>query len=177
MFLENLAVVISAVVILILLWIIVGIRHLKYLKKELREQWELIDESLRKRYDLVPNLIETIRKFSDAEEQLIESVVALRQQVVKNYSSGAERISLEYDFTHSINDLINLGSKFQELGSDTNYLELRKEIDDLENNIVDKTNRYNEMVRYYNKHRKIVILKPIAVVWKFKPETIFEVEK
>ncbi|MFA7685254.1 MAG: LemA family protein [Candidatus Gracilibacteria bacterium] len=177
MFLENLAVIISAIIVLTALWIIVAVRHFRHLKEELNEQWELLDESLRKRYDLIPNLIETIRGFTNAEEVLIEKVIQDRQKVVKEYSKGMERIILEHDFTHDINDLLNLGKKYQELSADTNYLELRKEIDDLENNIEDKNNRYNEMVRYYNKHREAFILKPIAFVWRFKAETIFEVEK
>ncbi|MFA6917659.1 MAG: LemA family protein [Candidatus Gracilibacteria bacterium] len=177
MFLENLAVIIGAVVVVTFLWIIVGIRHLRYLQQELLEQWELIDEVLRKRYDLIPNLIETIRKFVNSEEILIESVIQDRQKVAKEYSKGMERIVLEHTFTHDINELINIGTKSPELTADTNYLELRKEIDDLEQNIENKTDRYNEMVRYYNKHRETAILKPISVVWRFRPETIFEVEK
>jgi len=177
MFLENLAVIIGAVVVLIFLWIIVGIRHFRYLQQELKEQWELIDEVLRKRYDLVPNLIETTRKFVNSEEGLIERVIQDRQKVAKEYSKGADRIVLEHTFTHDINDLINLGLKSPELTADTNYLELRKEIDDLEQNIENKTDRYNDMVRYYNRHREMAILKPIALIWRFKLETIFEIEK
>lgn len=177
MFLENLVVIVSAIIVLTALWIIVAVRHFRHLKRELVDQWELVDESLRKRYDLIPNLIETIKKFTNTEEILIEKVILNRQKVVKDYSKGGERIMLEYDFTNDINELINLGKKYKELASDTNYLEIRKEIDDLEKNIEDKTNKYNEMVRYYNKHREAFILAPIALIWRFNPETIFEVEK
>jgi LemA protein len=179
MFAENLAVVMGAIVVLVALWLIVAVRHFKHLRQELNEQWELVDEDLRKRYDLVPNLIETIRKFTNAEESLIEKIIKNRRDVGKVSSKDAERIMVEYDFTNDINELINLGKKYANTGlvADTNFLELRKEIDDLEKNIEDRTNRYNEMVRYYNNHRNVVFLKPIAVMWRFRAETIFEVEK
>jgi len=179
MFLENLLVVVGAIIVIVLLWIIAGIKHFKYLKKELNDQWGLIDEALRKRYDLIPNLIETIRKFTTSEEVLIERIIQDRQKVVKepSDSKGIERISVEYDFTNDINELIELKTKLPDLSKDTNYLELQKEIDDLEKNILVKTDKYNEMVRYYNKHREIGFLKPITAISRFGMETIFEVEK
>lgn len=179
MFIENLAVIISSLVILIALWIIVAVRHFRHLKNELNAQWELIDEGLRKRYDLVPNLIETIKSFVSEEEVLIAKVIQNRKQVVKITSKDSERIVSEHEFTRDINDLINLGKKYTATGlsTDTNFLELRKEIDDLEQNIEEKTLKYNEMVRYFNKHRKATFLAPIVAIWGFKAENIFEVEK
>lgn len=177
MFEENLFLIIGAVVVLFLLWIIVGIRHLKYLKKEVTDQWKLIDESLRRRSDLTPNLIENVRRFTNKEEQLIEQVIAQRTLAEKDSNPGEEKIEYEYDLTHGINDLFNLKTKYPELASDTNYLELRKEIDDLETNVEDKTNKYNEMVRYYNTHRNMTILRPLAWIFSYKMINIFEVEK
>lgn len=177
MFLENLAVIVGAVIILVLLWIVVGVRHFRYLKRELDAQWELIDESLRKRYDLIPNLIETVRKFTAAEEELVERVIKCRHKVAGKVSKDMDRIVTEHEFTFDINDLINLAPKYPDMARDTNYLELRKEIDDLEKNIEEKTARYNEMVRFYNNHRKAVILAPIAIFGGFGMESIFEAEK
>lgn len=179
MFIENLIVVLSALVILVALWITVAVRHFKHLKKELKGQWELIDEGLRKRYDLVPNLIETVKIFVGSEGELLGKVVANRQKVVKIETRGEERIVAEYDFTHDINELINLGRKHADSGLavDTNFLELRKEIDDLEKNIEEKTRKYNEMVRTFNRHRKVGFLAPIAAIFGVKKENIFEVEK
>jgi len=177
MFLENLFVVIGAIIILFMLWVVVGVRHFKYLKEELNDQWELVDETLRKRYDYITNLIETIRKFSNSEEGLIERVIQSRQKVVKESSKGIDRITLEHEFTGDINDLIDLSTRLPELARDTNYLELRKEIDDLEKTILERANKYNEMVRYYNKHREAAFLKPITVLGRFDVGTVFEFEK
>ena len=179
MFIENLVVIISAIIVLGAFWVIVGVRHIRSLKKDLNDQWEMVDEGLRKRYDLIPNLIETIKSFTSEESELIEKVIQDRQIVAKITSKNSDRIVAEYDLTHDINDLINLGKKYAETGlkADTNFLELRKEIDDLEQNIEDRTIKYNEMVKYYNKHIKIAILAPITAIWRFRSQTIFEVEK
>jgi LemA protein len=177
MFTENLLVIASAVVIILVLWFVVAMRYLRYLSREIKAQWEMIDQALRKRYDLIPNFIETIRKFTDAEEALIERTIKDRQATVKEYSNGADRMIVENYLSKDINDLINLGKKYPDLVADTNYLELRKEIDDLEQNMIEKNERYNEMVRDYNKQIQKVYMKPIAVVFGFKTVNIFDVEK
>lgn len=172
----NILIVVSAVIIILILWAIVGLRHLKHLRREIHDQWEILDESLRKRHNLLPNLIETIRKFSPGQENLLQQMIQERIKAVKEYYPGAAKIEYEHDLSQTINKIIDLGRSNQELSKDTNFLELRKEIDDLEKNIVEKTNKYNEMTRYYNRHRKILLLKPISAVFGFKMENIFEVE-
>ena len=177
MFVENLFIIVGAGLFVFLLWIIVGVRHLKYLHKELEAQWELVWESLMKRYDLIPNLMETARRFTDKEEVLIEEVIDKRKLACGEKSKGGEKILLEIELSKGINELVGLGVKYPLLAIDTNFLELRKEIDDLENNLEEKTNRYNDMVRYYNRHRNILILRPLALVFRYHLESIFEVEK
>jgi len=177
MFTENLLVIVSAIIIILLLWLIVAMRHFRYLTREIKSQWKMIDQALRKRYDLVPNFIETVKKWTNAEDGLIERTIKDRQVTVKEYSNGADRMMAENYLSKDINDLINLGEKYPDLLADTNYLELRKEIDDLEQNMIDKNNRYNEMVISYNKQRKSVFMKPIALIFGFKRTNIFDVEK
>jgi LemA protein len=177
MFIENLLVIASAFIVIVLLWFIVAMRYLRYLSREIKAQWEMIDQALRKRYDLIPSFIETVRVFTNAEEALIERTIKDRQATVKEYGNGADRMVVENYLSKDINDLINLGKKYTNLVADTNYLELRKEIDDLEQNMIDKNNRYNEMVRDYNRQREKVYMKPIAVIFGFKTINIFDVEK
>lgn len=173
--LVNILIIVSAAVLILLLWIVVGVRHLRRLRKEIRGQWEILDEGLRKRHDLIPNLIETVRMYDKEQENLIERIIKERTEAEKEYYSGVNKIEYEYDLTSSINQLFELGEG-KELGRDTNFLELRKEIRDIEKNVEEKTKKYNEMVRYYNKQRGFVLLKPIAFVFGFKVENIFEFE-
>lgn len=174
--LTNVLLIIGAAGVLLIFWIVAGIRHLSELKRAITEQWEMVDELLRKRQDLVPNLIETIRRFGDVGEDLIERVIRERRHSALHYGPGSKKIELEHDLSKSINELFDLRKSVEGLGGDTNFLELKTEIDDLEKELEQRSKKYNEMVRYYNKHRKNLVLRPLAVIFSYKTMNIFEVE-
>jgi LemA protein len=172
----NIFIIVSAVVIILLLWVIVGVRHLKHLKQSIADEWENLDERLRKRHNLLPNLIETVRKFVNDKAPLLERMITERLKAANEYSPGAKKIEFEHDLSKTIDEVIGLRRESADLAIDTNFLELRKEIDDLEKNISEKEKKYNEMVRSYNKHRKTISLRPLAGIFGFGVENIFEVE-
>lgn len=172
----NILIIGSAVVLLLALWVIVGVRHLKGLKIRISEEWEIVGEGLRKRHDMLPNLIETVRRFSPDQESMLQKMINERTLASREYGASGKKIEYEHDLSKRIDKVFDLGRSFQELSKDTNFLELRKKIDDLEINIEEKTKIFNKMVRYYNRHRKNLLLLPLAAVWGFKPENIFEVE-
>jgi len=176
-YLINILIVIGSLLILAMLWAIVGVRHLRFLKEGVDEHWELIDEKLRKRQGLIPNMIETVRMFTKDEEELIKTLMKERMLAAKEYMPTANKIIYEYDITKTINDLFNLGNKYEALKMDTNFLELRKEIDDVENILEERTTTYNDMIRQYNRHLNSIILKPLAKIFGFQPANIFEIEK
>lgn len=172
----NILIIGSAVVLILILWVIVGVRHLRGLRKRIREEWEVVDESLRKRHDMLPNLIETVREYSGDQESLLQEMIDKRARAAKSYGASGKKIEYEYDMSKVIDKVIGLGKSVQELSKDTNFLELRKRIDDLEITIEQKSKNYNKMVRYYNRHRKNIFLIPLAAIWGLKVENIFEVE-
>ena len=172
----NILIAASSIVFLLVLWVVVGVRHLKYLKVEIKDQWELLDESLRKRHDLLPNLIETVRGYLQDQEELMEKLIVERHNAALEYYPGAKKIEHEHELSMTINRVIDLAGISVELAKDTNFLELKTEIEDLENNIEMKSKKYNEMVRYFNNHRRMFALQPIAVIFGFGMMNIFEVE-
>lgn len=175
--LVNILILVSAIVVLLLLWLIIGVRHLKHLKGEVSQQWELVDEGLRKRQDLVPNLIETVKIFVPNQEQFLEQIIQERQRAAKEYQPSAGKIEFEHDLSASLGKIFDMRRDARDLATDTNFLELKKEISDLSKNVHEKTKKYNEMVRYYNKHRKSFLLSPIARVFKYGNLDIFEMER
>ncbi len=161
---------------MLILWVIVGFRHLKGLKIAIEENWELVDESMRKRHDLLPNLLETLRIYTQAKEELAEKTILQRSQAAHQNGPSILKIELEHDLSTYINEILNVGKEISEFGKDTTYLELKTEINDIEKTIETKVKKYNEMVRYYNNHRKAVFLLPIAALFKFGNINIFEFE-
>ncbi len=172
----NILILISTVLFLLFLWAIVGVRHLKYLKNGVKEQWELIDERLRKRHNLIPNLIETVRVYIQDQEVLFEKLIIDRMNAAKEYSPDLKKIEHEHELTATIKQVVNLGGGVEGLAKDTNFLELTKEIEDIGKDVELKVGKYNEMVRYYNRHRNMILLMPVAAVFKFGVMNIFEVE-
>ncbi len=172
----NILIIGSAVVLVLVLWVIVGVRHLLGLRLRIREEWEVVDESLRKRHDMLPNLIETVRGYASDQESLLQDMIDKRMHAAKSYGASGKKIEHEHDLSKVIDKVLGLGKGVQELSKDTNFLGLRKEIDDLEKIIEGKSKNYNGMVRYYNKHRSWILLRPLAAIWGLKAENIFEVE-
>jgi LemA protein len=172
----NIFILVSAFIFIVMLWVIVVYRHFKGLQIGIKDQWEVLDEVLRKRHNLLPNLIETVRLFAKNQEAILEQLIDERKKAALEYLPGIKKIELEHDLSKTIYKVIDFGKTYEDLSKDTNFLELRKEINDLEQNIEVKSKKYNEMVRHYNNHRKLVFLSPISYIFGFKVEDIFEFE-
>ncbi len=172
----NILIIGSAVILLLVLWVIVGVRHLRGLRRGIREEWEILDEGLRKRHDMLPNLIETVRRFATDQEGLLQKMIDERVKAAREYGTGGRKIEYEHYLSKTIDKVFDLRKGSAELSRDTNFLELRKEINDLEQNIEEKSKKYNRMIRYHNRHRSWILLRPLAAVFGFGVENIFEVE-
>ncbi len=173
----DILILVSAGVIIVFLWLITGYKHFKYLQGMIAYRLEQVDELLRKRQNLVPNLIETVRKYTDKQEILMEDLIENRMKAAKQYEAGAKKIEFEIDLTRSINKVVDLGKIHKELSQDTNFLEIRKDINSLETEIENRLKEYNQEVRKYNKNRRKFYLMPISGLFGFKVANIFEFEK
>jgi len=158
------------------MWLIIGKKHLQHMQKTTNDEWEMVSERLKKRQSLVPNLVETVRMFHQGQDEMLETLIAMRIRAAKEYLPGAKKIECEYDLSKSINRVVDLGRSVKELSQDTNFLELRTEINDLEKEIEERSNTYNKLVRKYNRVRKKWWLNVISSMFGFKVYNIFEVE-
>lgn len=170
----GILIIVSAVGVLLLFWIVVGIRHLKFLLKALDEQWENVMGSLRKRQDLIPNLIETIKIYGVGDDKLVEEIINHRVITAKHSSPDSQKTELERKLGGYIGKVLEMGRENKDLGIDTNFLELRKEIKDYEQNALHQTSKYNDMVEYYNYHRRFPLLRPISSIFGFYHRGVFE---
>ena len=172
----NILLLIGAIAFLVFFWLVVGLRHFKLLKKSVAEQWELLDERIRKRHDLLPNLVETVRRFDSGQELLLGEIIDLRNKAARYYPPDRIKIELEHDLSTIINKTVGLEGSLKELGMDTNFLALKMEINDLEQEVESMVRSYNEIIRAYNKQRQFFLLWPIARAFGYKQMNIFEVE-
>ena len=176
MHLINLLIISTAIIIILILWFIVASRQLKAKFLAIKHQWELSNEGLRKRQNLIPNFIETLRIYDKNQREFVATLISERLKAAKEYDPGIKKIEYEHILSQNINKIFGIAGTNPALASDTNFLELKKEIIDLNHNINEKVKKFNEMVRSFNRDLKLYYLKPIAFLKKYKNINIFEFE-
>lgn len=170
----NYLIIGSTVGLLLLLWIIVGVRNLLGLRRIARDEWENVDEALRRRQDLVPLLIETIRKVDPSHKELEDGLILARIKAAREYDVSGNKVEYELDMVDGIEKMLAIGEAA--LARDSEFLGLKTEFNELAERIEAGTEAYNEKVRVYNRARGSFWLRVIALVGGFKRMDIFEVE-
>lgn len=161
---------IGAFLFLIILWTTVAVRHLKLLKKNLDADWEFVDEKIRKRSDVIPFLIEIVGKKN-------ETLIAIRDEARRIYFLCGDKVEKEHDLSKAIGNFLNESERDPSLFKNSYFLEAKKELEDLNTDIENRSRQYNETVRKFNSEIKFFLLAPFALIMKYKQAMIFEFEK
>lgn len=145
----------------------------------IQESWRQVDVELNRRYELIPNLVETVRGFAAHERNTLEEVTRLRtaaqQMAGHNGSPSAERAQIEEQLSGAVRSLMVSVEAYPDLKSNQNFLQLQKELSDTENRIAAGRRYYNANVRNYNTRIETVPSNIIANTFKFEKATYFEV--
>ena len=146
----------------------------------IQESWRQIDVELNRRYDLIPNLVETVRAFAAHERNTLEQVVALRSQAAQlaQQAGGApsdQRAQIEEQLSGAVRNLIVSVEAYPELKSNVNFLELQRELTATEDRIAAGRRFYNANVRTYNTQIESFPGNVLAGFFKFERATYFEV--
>ena len=141
--------IITFVVIITLVWAIIIYNKLVSDRNTSLAAWSDIDVQLKRRHDLIPKLIEAVKQYASYESSLLQSVTELRSQakVIKNIS---ERQDVERELQTQVHKLIAVAEDYPELKANHNFLELQKDISDVENDIQYARRYYNGAVRNIN---------------------------
>lgn len=150
--------------------------HLRSVREELVTYWNSILDKLRIRNDMVPNLIETIRKYTTDEEKLINEMIALRSKSWPMEKADAQKVNVELSLTQALHEVWKLGQKIQALHLDTNFLSLKKDFHDLGQEIDGMTEDYNRRVRSFNKRVGFIVIRPFTAFLKLHRFPVFEFE-
>ena len=141
--------IILIVVVVAIIWVIAMFNGLVTLKNRAKEAWADIDVQLKRRYDLIPNLVETVKGYATHERELFEKVTqaranAMSAQGVKD-KAGAENM-----LSDTLKSLFAVSENYPDLKASTNFLELQKELTDTEDKIQAARRFYNTNVRDLN---------------------------
>jgi len=168
--------IIAAVVVL---WIILTYNRLVLLLNRAREAWADIDVQLKRRYDLIPNLVETVKGYAAHEEKVFENVTKARAAAMTAESSGDQKEigKAENFLSGTLKTLFALAENYPQLRAAENFLELQRELSDTENKIQAARRFYNGNVRDLNVKIESFPEKVIANLFRVKKMDFFEIEE
>ena len=164
------------VVVLLVVATIVSYNRFVSQRQLIDNAWSNVDTELRRRYDLIPNLVRTVQGYAAHERETLATVVAARRAAVATDGSAADQIGPERALVHSLQSLLALSEAYPELRADQQFLELQEELAITEDRIQAARRLFNGNVRDYNQRVESVPSNLIAAVAGFRRHDYFELE-
>ena len=168
-------IVILAVIVLIILWLIGVYNSLIRLRNRVKEAWSDIDVQLKRRYDLIPNLMETVKGYMKHEEGVLTKVTEARASAM-NAKGIEEKGKAENMLSNTLKSLFAVAENYPDLKASQNFLQLQDEISDTENKIQAARRFYNGQVRDFNTKIEVFPNNLIAGMLKFTAWEFFAIE-
>ncbi|MFA5228245.1 MAG: LemA family protein [Candidatus Paceibacterota bacterium] len=171
----ELMIILGAVAV-VLLYIILTYNGLVTLKNRVKEAWSDIDVQLKRRYDLIPNLVETVKGYASHEKETFEKVINARSAAM-GASGAKEKGEAENVLSGTLKSLFALSENYPDLKASTNFLELQRELSDTENKIQSARRFYNSNVRDLNTKIEMFPANIIANMLNFKASDFFSIDE
>jgi LemA protein len=163
------------IIIFLILVIIVLYNKLVRMRLQVKNAWAQIDVQLKRRYDLIPNLVETAKGYLKHERETLENVTKARQMAIDAKGVG-EQAKAENFLTQTLRSLFAVVENYPNLKANENMLALHEELTSTENKISFARQFYNDLVMRYNTATQQVPTSFIATMFNFKGEEFFEIE-
>ena len=144
-------------------------------RNHVRESWSDIDTELKRRYELIPNLVETVKGYAKHEREVLQRVVEARTRAVASTGSPAEQAQDENLLVGALRQLFALAEGYPGLKASDNFLELQRELSETENRIQAVRRFYNANVRDYNNRCEMFPTNMMASMFGFQQAEFFEV--
>ena len=169
--------IILAIVVLIAIGIVVSYNRFVSQRNLIRDSWANIDTELRRRYDLIPNLVETVKGYASHERETFENVTRARAAAASATGSPAEQAAAEGPFVAALRQLFAVAEAYPELKANQNFLALQQELSNTEDRLQTSRRFYNSNVRNYNERVQSFPSNLIAKGFHFEEEEFFEVDE
>ena len=166
--------IIIGIVVVLLLYIILTYNGLVTLRNRVKEAWSDIDVQLKRRYDLIPNLVEVVKGYASHEKETLERVITARN-VAMSANGAKEKGEAENVLSGALKNLFALSENYPDLKASTNFLELQRELSDTENKIQAARRFYNGNVKDFNTKIETFPANIIANMFNFKANDFFSI--
>lgn len=165
--------IILGIVGFLILVLIVLYNSLVRLRNQVKNSWAQIDVQLKRRNDLIPNLIETVKGYAKHEKGVFEQVTKARTSVM-NAGSVKEKAEASNMLSNTLKSLFAVSENYPDLKANQNFLQLQEELSGTENKIAYSRQHYNDMVMVFNTKIEVFPSNMIANMFNFKQENLFE---
>ena len=167
--------IILAVIFVIAIIIIALYNGLVQARLRVDNAWSQIDVQLQRRFDLIPNFIETVKGYMAHEKETFEKITELRSSWSDN-ASVAEKASLDNELSTTLKSIMAISESYPDLKANQNFSELSEELRNTENKISFSRQFYNDTVTTYNTKLEVFPSNLIANMFNFKPRELFQTE-
>jgi LemA protein len=161
---------------LVLIWAIANYNSLVRLRQHCRESWADIDTELKRRYDLIPNLVDTVKAYAAHEREVLAAVTEARSRAVSSTGSPESQAMDENILVAALQRLLIVVEKYPDLKASDNFLELQRELARTENRIQAARRFYNGNVREMNTKVEVFPSNILASIFGFRQEDFFQIE-
>lgn len=173
---EAPAIMVIVVAVLFVAWFIGMYNSLVRIRQHCRESWSVIDTELKRRYDLIPNLVETVKAYAKHESGVLQAVTKARSKAAASTGSPASQAADENVLVGAMRHLYGVVEHYPDLKASQNFLKLQEELANTEDRIQAARRFYNANVRDMNTRIEVFPSNIIAGMFRFRREEFFEIE-
>jgi LemA protein len=163
-------------VLVLVLWVVTQYNRLVTLRNQVKNGWKQIDVQLKRRHDLIPNLVNTVRGYMEFEQDTLEKVIKARNAAV-GATGVADAAAKEGALTGMLSKLFALAESYPNLKSNETVAKLQEELSSTENKISFARQFYNDIATKFNIAQQVFPGNIIAGLFKFQPAELFEVQE
>ncbi len=167
--------IILIIAVVLVLFFISVYNDLVQLRQRVKNAWSQIDVQLQRRFDLIPNLVETVKGYMNHENEVLTKVAELRTSWA-NAGSVKEKAELDNQLSGVLKTIMAVSENYPELKANTNFAQLQEELKGTEDKISYSRQFYNDTVTKYNTKLEVIPSNIVASIGGFKPEELFKVD-
>ena len=166
---------ISAIIIVLVIWVIGMYNGLVISRNKVKNAWSQIDVQLQRRFDLIPNLVDSVKGYMKHEEGVLTKVTELRTSWA-SASTVSEKAKLDNELSGALKTIMAVSENYPDLKANQNFSELQEELRNTENKISYSRQFYNDSATMYNTKLEVIPTNIIANMFNFKPEELFKTD-
>ena len=163
------------VVVLIILYVLITYNSFVKLRNRVKEAFSTMDVYLKKRWDLIPNIVETVKGYAKYEKDTFKEIVELRNSSYDSMSDD-DKVDTNNKITQSLSKIMALAEAYPDLKANENFKELQTELSKVEEDIANARKYYNGSIRIYNNKVQMIPSNIVAMIFGFKQEKMFEID-